>query len=61
MSRSRPDGSFDAVICNFGLGQFPEPKAALAECVRVWCRVADLPSAGETSPPVGVCRGVSGK
>lgn len=30
-----PDGSFDAVVCNFGLGHFPRPKAALAECVRV--------------------------
>jgi SAM-dependent methyltransferase len=29
------DGSFDAVVCNFGLGHFPEPEAALAECVRV--------------------------
>jgi SAM-dependent methyltransferase len=25
----------DAVICNFGLGHFPQPEAALAECVRV--------------------------
>ena len=23
------------MICNFGLGHFPEPEAALAECVRV--------------------------
>ena len=30
-----PDGQFDAVICNFGLGHFPEPEPALAECVRV--------------------------
>jgi SAM-dependent methyltransferase len=29
------DGAFDTVICNFGLGHFPEPEAALAECVRV--------------------------
>jgi SAM-dependent methyltransferase len=29
------DGAFDTVICNFALGHFPEPEAALAECVRV--------------------------
>jgi ubiquinone/menaquinone biosynthesis C-methylase UbiE len=29
------DGVFDTVICNFGLGHFPQPDAALAECVRV--------------------------
>jgi SAM-dependent methyltransferase len=29
------DGSFDAVACNFGLGHFPWPEAALAECRRV--------------------------
>ena len=29
------DGSFDAVLCNFGLGHFPHPEAAAAECVRV--------------------------
>jgi SAM-dependent methyltransferase len=29
------DDTFNAVLCNFGLGHFPEPEAALAECVRV--------------------------
>jgi ubiquinone/menaquinone biosynthesis C-methylase UbiE len=29
------DGAFDAVICNFALGHFPEPEVALKECVRV--------------------------
>lgn len=29
------DASFDAVVCNFGLGHFPWPEAAVAECVRV--------------------------
>jgi SAM-dependent methyltransferase len=27
--------SFDAVVCNFGLGHFPRPEASVAECVRV--------------------------
>ena len=30
-----PDGAFEAVLCNFALGHFPKPEAALAECVRV--------------------------
>ena len=29
------EGSFDAVVCNFGLGHFPWPEAAVAECLRV--------------------------
>jgi SAM-dependent methyltransferase len=29
------DGSFDAVVCNFGLGHFPYPETSVAECVRV--------------------------
>jgi SAM-dependent methyltransferase len=28
------DRSFDAVVCNFGIGHFPWPEAAVAECVR---------------------------
>jgi ubiquinone/menaquinone biosynthesis C-methylase UbiE len=28
------DQSFDAVVCNFGLGHFPYPEASIAECVR---------------------------
>jgi len=29
------DGAFDAVVCNFGLGHFPNPERAIAECTRV--------------------------
>jgi SAM-dependent methyltransferase len=29
------DSSFDALVCNFGLGHFPRPEAAIAECVRI--------------------------
>jgi SAM-dependent methyltransferase len=29
-----PDRTFDVVICGFGLGHFPRPEAAVAECVR---------------------------
>lgn len=29
------DASFDAVVCNFGIGHFPYPEAALAECLRM--------------------------
>jgi SAM-dependent methyltransferase len=28
------DQSFDAVVCNFGVGHFPYPEASVAECVR---------------------------
>lgn len=28
------DSSFDAVVCNFGIGHFPRPEASVAECVR---------------------------
>src|SRR5262245_9662977 len=30
-----PDGSFDAVVSNFGIGHFPGPERALTEFVRV--------------------------
>lgn len=29
-----PDDAFDAVVCGFGLGHFPRPELAVAECVR---------------------------
>lgn len=29
-----PDHAFDAVVCAFGLGHFPRPETAVAECVR---------------------------
>lgn len=29
------DGSFNALVCSFGLGHFPRPEAAVAECSRV--------------------------
>jgi ubiquinone/menaquinone biosynthesis C-methylase UbiE len=29
-----PDCTFDAVVCAFGLGHFPKPELAAAECVR---------------------------
>src|SRR5579872_6221410 len=29
-----PDQAFDAVVCAFGLGHFPKPEPAVAECVR---------------------------
>jgi SAM-dependent methyltransferase len=29
-----PDHAFDAIVCAFGLGHFPRPELAVAECVR---------------------------
>jgi SAM-dependent methyltransferase len=29
------DGTFDALVCNFAIGHFPYPEAAVAECIRV--------------------------
>ena len=29
------DCSFDAVVCNFGLGHFPNPEESVSECLRV--------------------------
>jgi SAM-dependent methyltransferase len=29
-----PDRTFDAVVCAYGLGHFPRPEVAVAECVR---------------------------
>ncbi|MBR0724153.1 class I SAM-dependent methyltransferase [Bradyrhizobium manausense] len=33
-----PDQTFGAVVCAFGLGHFPRPELAVAECVRVLSR-----------------------
>jgi O-methyltransferase/aklanonic acid methyltransferase len=30
-----PDASFDAVVCGFGVFFFPDPRAAMSECLRV--------------------------
>jgi SAM-dependent methyltransferase len=30
-----PDGTFDALVCNFAIGHFPYPEVAVAECLRV--------------------------
>jgi ubiquinone/menaquinone biosynthesis C-methylase UbiE len=45
------EGSFDSVVCAFGVGHFPDPGAAVAECARVlaaggWLALAwwDLPA-----------------
>lgn len=32
------DNTFDAVVCAFGIGHFPRPEAAIAECVRTLAR-----------------------
>jgi SAM-dependent methyltransferase len=29
-----PDHAFDAIVCAFGLGHFPRPELAVAECIR---------------------------
>src|SRR5512140_572306 len=29
------DGAFDAVVCAFGIGHFPDPPVAVVECARV--------------------------
>jgi SAM-dependent methyltransferase len=42
------DCSFDAVVCNFGLGHFPYPEASVAECIRTLSRPAELPCLGGT-------------
>jgi len=46
-----PEGSFDSVVCAFGVGHFPDSGAAVAECARVlaaggWLALAwwDLPA-----------------
>jgi SAM-dependent methyltransferase len=51
-----PDGGFDAVVCAFGLGHFPAPEAAVAECLRALKPGGALPFPGGTPPTSSASR-----
>jgi SAM-dependent methyltransferase len=55
------DSVFDTVICNFGLGHFPKPEAALAECVRVLVAGGTLAFSWWTGRCISTCRVCSAK
>ena len=44
------DASFDAIVCAFGIGHFPRPEAAVAECERVLLRHGHLSLAWWDTP-----------
>jgi SAM-dependent methyltransferase len=52
------DATFDAVVCNFGLGHFPDPTRAVAECVRVLVPGGRLAISWWNSPDVSRFHGV---
>ena len=46
------DATFDAVVCNFGLGHFPNATRAMAECVRVLAPAGRLAISWWNTPDV---------
>jgi ubiquinone/menaquinone biosynthesis C-methylase UbiE len=52
------DGSFDAVVCAFGIGHFPRPEAAVAECTRVLASAGVLALAWWDAPARNRLHGV---
>jgi SAM-dependent methyltransferase len=52
------DATFDAVVCNFGLGHFPDPMRAVAECARVLVPGGRLALSWWNSPDVSRFHGV---
>src|SRR6202165_3233039 len=50
------DRSFDALVCNFGLGHFPYPESAITECVRTLKPGGRIPVALVGDPSRGRCR-----
>ena len=52
------DATFDAVVCNFGLGHFPDAPRAVAECVRVLAPGGRLALSWWNTPDVSRLHGV---
>jgi SAM-dependent methyltransferase len=52
------DATFDAVVCNFGLGHFPDAPRAVAECVRVLVPGGRLAVSWWNTPDVSRLNGV---
>ena len=52
------DATFDAVVCNFGLGHFPNAARAMAECVRVLAPAGRLAISWWNTPDVSRLHGV---
>jgi SAM-dependent methyltransferase len=52
------DATFDAIVCNFGLGHFPNAARAVAECVRVLAPAGRLAMSWWNTPEVSRLHGV---
>jgi SAM-dependent methyltransferase len=52
------DATFDAVVCNFGLGHFPDPTRAMAQCARVLVPGGHLAISWWNTPDVSRFHGV---